>query len=127
MGWLEGKALLGVARWVWGLIVLVAVILAIWWAYSAITAKPRAVARLGKNTTEAAQTSGSDAVATVGAVARRDQATDDLTRSNADDISHAKGADAPVDPAARDAGLRSLCRRASYSKRRECLQFTPAS
>lgn len=126
MDWLTGKALFGVARWAWGMIALIALLLALWGLYGAFTAKPKAEARLGKNTTEAALQSGSDAVATVGAAAQRDQAADDLTRSNADDISHAKGADAPVDPAARDAGLRSLCKRAAYRGDDKCVQLAPS-
>jgi hypothetical protein len=103
----------------------IAVILALAWLYSAITAKPKAEARLGKNTTEAAQKSGQDAVATVGEVGKRDQAADDLTRSNADDIRHAQGADAPVDAHARDAGLRALCRRATYRNDKACANVRP--
>lgn len=126
MGWLEGKAILGLARWIWALIILALLIGALVWLYSAWTAKPKAEARLGRNTTEAAQQSGGDAVKTVGEAGKRDQAADNLTRSNADDISNAKGADAPIDPAARDAGLRSLCKRRAYSREPKCLRFAPA-
>ena len=40
------------------------------------------------------------------------------------EIRNAKGADAPVDPAVRDAGLASLCRRAAYRSSERCLRFT---
>ena len=120
IGGLEAKAFLGLARWMWALFVLVLLIAAAWWLYSAWTAKPKAEARLGKNTTEAAQQNGSDAVRTVGEVGQRDHAADDLTRSNADEIRNAPGADAPVNPAARDAGLRALCKRASYQHSPRC-------
>lgn len=123
---LKARAALGIARWVWALIMLVIIIMLIAGAIHLITARPKAEARLGKNTAEAALHSGSDAVATVGQVGARDQTADDLTRRNADDIAHARGADAPVDPAARDAGLRSLCKRAAYRGSAKCLQLAPA-
>lgn len=124
---LEAKALFGLARWVWALIILAALVIVALTVVHLVTSKPKAEANLGKNTTEAAQKNGADAVQTVGQVGKNDQASDDLTRTNADDIAHAKGADAPVDPAARDAGLRSLCKRRSYSRDPKCLQFAPAS
>ena len=91
--------------------------------YNAITARPKAEARLNRNQAQAAQASGRDAVDRVGAAAEREAEGDALTRSNEKEIRNAQGADAPVDPAARDAGLRSLCRRAAYRRDPKCLQL----
>jgi uncharacterized protein HemX len=74
----------------------------------------------------AAVASGKDAIATQGAAAARETTSETLTRTNDEEIRHAKGADAPVDPAARDAGLASLCRRASYHASERCMRFTPS-
>jgi hypothetical protein len=62
----------------------------------------------------------------VGQHGARSDAIDTITEENERDIRKAPGADAPVDPGVRDAGLRSLCRRAAYRGRAECVQFTPA-
>ena len=59
-----------------------AIVLALWWLYATITAKPKAEARLGGNQARAAQESGRDAVNAVGAAADREAASDALTRSN---------------------------------------------
>lgn len=98
-------------------------VLVLWALYNAITAKPKAEARLGRNQAEAAAESGSDAVNTVGAAGDREAASDALTRSNEEEIRHAEGADAAVADPARTAGLRALCRRASYRGKPECVQF----
>ncbi len=105
------------------LLAAIALLLALWWLYSAITAKPKAEAALARNQAEAALESGSDAVSTVGKAADREAASEALTRSNEKDIRNAQGADAPVADPARDAGLRSLCRRPSYSGNPKCVQF----
>lgn len=91
------------------------------WLYAAITASPKAEARLGRNTTEAAQESGSDAVNTVGEAGDREAASEDLTRSNEKAIRDAEGADAAVAAPARDAGLQALCRRAAYRDSPRCV------
>lgn len=67
-----------------------------------------------------------DAIGAVGAVYGRDTGGDDLTRSNRDAIQNADGADAPANPAVRDAGLDSLCRRAAYRGSEQCLQRAAA-
>jgi type II secretory pathway component PulM len=107
--------------------VLVAIIagLLLWNAWSA-RATAKAEARLSKNQTEAALESGADAVGTVGAVGATEVQIDVITRENERAIREAPGADAPVDPALRTAGLQALCRRAAYRGRPECLQFAPA-
>jgi hypothetical protein len=77
-------------------------------------------ARLGEAQAESAGRSGQDAVARVGAAARREQQSDELTTLNQLEIRNAQGADAPVDPAVRDAGLGGLCRRAAYRDDQRC-------
>lgn len=80
----------------------------------------RARARLGEETARAASRNGEDAVATVGAAARREAQSSDLTRTNEQEIRHAQGADVSVDPAVRDAGLGGLCRRPAYRDDERC-------
>lgn len=101
----------------------VAALAAAWWVYSALTANPKAEARLSRNQAQAASESGSDAVNTVGAAGDREAASDALTRSNERTIRNAEGADAAVAAPARDAGLRSLCQRRAYRGKPECLQY----
>jgi len=69
--------------------------------------------------------SAADAVAVVGNAADREASSEALTRSNEQEIRNAKGSNAPVDPAARDAGLRSLCRRAAYRDSERCRLLQP--
>jgi Flp pilus assembly protein TadB len=71
--------------------------------------------------------SAKDAIGVQSNVAANEQAAADLTRSNEKEIRDAKGADQAVDPAVRDAGLASLCRRPSYHNSRRCqLRQPPA-
>ena len=79
-----------------------------------------AESRLQKGQTGALTESAKDAIATQGAAGEREQASEELTRSNEKEIRDAEGADAPVDPAVRDAGLDSLCRRAAYRNSERC-------
>jgi hypothetical protein len=74
----------------------------------------------------AAQASGTDAVETTGNVMGNEAATDRVTKENDDAIQNAQGASAPVAAPARDAGLRSLCRRASYRRDLKCVQYVTA-
>ncbi len=83
----------------------------------------KALARLQGNRADAALESGRDAVNTVGDQGAAERASDDLTRSNEDEIRNAEGSDAVVADPAHAAGIRSLCRRAA--KRPECLQLAP--
>jgi Flp pilus assembly protein TadB len=101
----------------------IAVILALAWLYSAITAKPKAEARLATNQAQAASQSGSDAVNVVGKAGEREAASDDLSRSNEKDIRNAQGSDAPVAAPARDAGIAALCRRAAYHDDARCVRL----
>lgn len=112
--WLTARA----AMW---LLAVVAALAGAWWFYAAVTAKPKAEARLGRNQAEAAQQSGTDAVNTVGAAGDREAASDALTRANERTIRNAQGADAPVAAPVRDAGLASLCRRASHIRDPKCV------
>lgn len=108
--------------WVIGAMILA---LAAWWLIAALTGGSRAKteAKLNRNVAGAALDSGSDAVGTMGEQHAAEVAADALTRENDHDIRNARGADAPVDPAASAAGLRSLCKRAAYRQRPECLQY----
>ncbi|MCY7271372.1 MAG: hypothetical protein LH485_04875 [Sphingomonas bacterium] len=77
-------------------------------------------ARLGEQSASSASRNGEDAVATVGAAARREQQSDALTRANEKEIRDAQGADVRLDPAVRDAGLGGLCRRPAYRDHERC-------
>jgi hypothetical protein len=71
--------------------------------------------------------SAKDAISTQGNVAASERVGEDLTRKNEEEIRNAKGADQAVDPAVRDAGLASLCRRPSYRNSKRCqLRAAPA-
>jgi hypothetical protein len=87
-----------------------------------MAATARTEARLQTNQTGAAMASGADAVETLGQTAAAEAAADTITRENDRAIRNAPGAGAPVDPAADAAGRASLCRRAAYRGRPECLQ-----
>lgn len=73
-----------------------------------------AQSKVDRSQAEAAHTSAADAVNTAGGVAANQMASEDLTRANDREIRNAKGAEAGVDPAVRDAGFASLCRRPSF-------------
>lgn len=121
--WLSGRPILGLARWIWALLMPLAVIGSAWWLYGALTANPKAEARLSRNQAGAAAQSGSDAVNTVGAAGTREAAGEALTRENERTIRDAEGADALVAAPARDAGLHSLCSRRAYRGDARCVQF----
>jgi hypothetical protein len=102
---------------------VVLVVLALW-ITDALSdgSRAKAEARLNRNQAEAAVESGRDAVETLGTQAASEEAIDAITGENADAIHSAPGADAPVAPGVRNAGLRSLCRRAAYQRQPQCLQ-----
>lgn len=83
-------------------------------------------ATISADQTEALGQSAVDAIGTVGDVSGRSTDSDTLTRENADAISNAQGADAPVHPDVRAVGRASLCKRAAYRDSQQCVQFTPA-
>jgi len=78
---------------------------------------------LGKNQTDAALASGKDAVSTIAETHSDEIATDKITSENEKAIRNAKGSNEVVSSPANDAGLASLCRRAAYRKRPECMQY----
>ena len=80
----------------------------------------QARARLGEEQARAANRNGEDAVATVGAAAKREQQSDHMSKDHENQIRNAPGADAPVDPAVRNVGLGSLCQRAAYRDSERC-------
>jgi len=86
-----------------------------------------AQARLGREQLDAAAKSGADAVAATAGAARRERESEDLTRHNEREIRDAQGADQKVDPGVRDAGLRSLCRRAAYRDGERCRLLEPGA
>jgi hypothetical protein len=93
-------------------IVVILIVLAIgaWQKYRSQAAQ----GRLDRGQHEALGNSARDAIATQGDVGARERKSDELTRTNEKEIRDAKGADARVDPAVRDAGFAGLCKRASF-------------
>lgn len=87
----------------------------------------QARARLGEEQTRAASRNGEDAVATVGAAARRAQQSDHMSEDHEKRIRNTPGANAPIDPAVRDVGLGSLCQRAAYHDSERCRLRHPAA
>jgi hypothetical protein len=75
----------------------------------------------------AASNSAADAIGTVAASGQAAAASEDLTRSNEKEIRNAKGSNAAVDPAARDAGRRALCLRRAYRDDPQCRMLKPHS
>lgn len=110
------------------LIAAVLFALAAWWLVATLTGgkSARVQADLNKSQAGAAMESGRDAVGAVSSAAERSSNADQMTQENRHAIQKAPGADAPVDPAVRAAGLNSLCKRAAYRERPECLQHAPA-
>lgn len=68
------------------------------------------------------QNSAADAVNTVGAASANEAASEDLTRTNEQQIRAAPGANDKVNPAVRDAGIAALCRRKAYANDPRCHQ-----
>jgi Flp pilus assembly protein TadB len=79
-----------------------------------------AQSRVERSQAAAASNSAADAVNAVAASGEAAAASEQLTRSNEKDIRNAQGSTAPVDPAARDAGLRALCLRRAYRDDPKC-------
>lgn len=109
------------ARIILGAVAVLAAGLLVWGVYHAITARPKAEAKVATNQTQAAQQNGADAVNTVGAAQDREAAENDLSRENERTIRNAEGANAPVAAPARDAGIAALCRRAAYAHDPRCV------
>jgi len=102
-----------------GLVALLAVILLL--NQCSETRNAETKAKLSTSQAGATIISGNDAVNTAGKRADADAAGETLTRKNADAIHHADGADAPVAAPVRDAGRASLCKRAAYRGKPECV------
>lgn len=79
--------------------------------------------KVAQGQAQAAQQSGKDAVDTVGKRAAEKAEADKITKENADAIDQAEGSRDAVNPAVRDAGLRSLCRRPEYRRNPKCVQY----
>lgn len=79
-----------------------------------------AQSRVDQAQSEAAISSAKDAIATQGASAAAEKASDAMTQSNSKEIHDAEGAATPVPPAVNAAGLASLCRRPAYRDSERC-------
>lgn len=79
--------------------------------------------RVNQEQMDAMGNSAVDAIETQSNVSKAETQASDLTRTNEKEIRDAEGADQAVNPAARDAGLRSLCRRRVYSDSERCRLF----
>jgi Flp pilus assembly protein TadB len=82
-----------------------------------------AQSKVDRSQGDAFQNSAGDAVNTIGTANRREGESEALTRQNEKEIRDAEGASQSVNPAVRDAGLRSLCRRAAYRDSERCRLF----
>jgi len=106
-----------------GLAVLVALVLGVVTLGPAACSKIRSLRaqnRVTQGQLTAAGESGADAVTTTGNVSAAERSPEDLTRTNEKEIRNAPGANDAVNPAVRDAGLRSLCRRSAYRDSERC-------
>jgi len=79
-----------------------------------------AESRLQRGQAGALSDSAADAIGAVQGAAARERAEEELTRRNEREIRDAPGASDAVNPAVRDAGLASLCRRAAYRDSERC-------
>lgn len=118
MDWLSKTA----ARVLMGLVAALLIVGLLWLRSCQQERSAKAQATLAKSQASAATASGSDAANTVGNRMAADAETDTLTRSNADEIHKADGADAPVAGGVSAAGRASLCRRAAYQHDPKCVQ-----
>ena len=76
--------------------------------------------RVERSQAEAASNSAADAIGTVARSGEAERASEDLTRSNEQQIRAAEGANDKVNPAVRDAGIAALCRRQAYANDPRC-------
>lgn len=107
------------------LTVLCLVVLILWLQSCQRERSLEAQGRVDRGQQGALQNSAADAVNTVSGVAENQMASDELGRRNEEEIRNAEGAGDAVNPAVRDAGLRSLCRRASSRHDERCRVFQP--
>lgn len=109
--------------------IIVAALLAVFvvWAAFHFWEKSRsqgAQSRVERSQGEAHSNSAADAVNTVAASGEASAASEALTRSNEQQIRAAQGSNAAVAPAARNAGLAALCKRAAYKDDPRCKGVT---
>lgn len=76
--------------------------------------------RVERSQGEAQANSAADAIGTVARSGEAERASEELTRSNEQQIRAAEGASDQVNPAVRDAGLAALCRREAYRNDPRC-------
>ena len=79
-----------------------------------------AQSRLNASQGEAQSNSAADAIGTVARSGESERASEDLTRSNEQQIRAASGANDKVNPAVRDAGIAALCKRKAYANDPRC-------
>jgi hypothetical protein len=79
-------------------------------AYRSLTAQNR----VNQAQSNAFGASAGDALATQGNASANAIASEELTARNREDIRHAEGSDQSINPAVRDAGFASLCKRPSF-------------
>jgi ABC-type protease/lipase transport system fused ATPase/permease subunit len=77
-------------------------------------------ARVEHAQSEEQSNSAADAIGTVARSGEAERASEDLTRSNEQQIRGAEGANDKVNPAVRDAGIAALCRRQAYANDPRC-------
>jgi len=86
-------------------------------------ATARQEGRIAAEQADAATDKGRQSIEEAGKAARDNTATQDLRRTNEQDIRAAEGAGDGVNPGAAGAGRRSLCKYAAYRDRPECVQL----
>lgn len=84
-----------------------------------------AQSRVEASQAQAASNSAADAIGTVAASGEASAASENLTRSNEQQIRAADGANDKVNPAVRDAGIAALCRREAYRNDPKCKGVKP--
>ena len=128
MGILSGRPVLGLARWIWAVILVAALILAGFLLANSLARgngkKVEAELRAGQ--ADAGIASGQDAANTVAGAGAREGAIDQQTRDNEHAIHSAPGADNPVDNAVHGVGIDGLCKRAAYHRDPRCLPHPTA-
>jgi hypothetical protein len=120
MNWIRKNAAEAVA--IVAAAVAVITLIAVCWHQWGAARTARTEARIATGQAGAALASGQDSANTIGNRMDADAAGDTVTRENDHAIRTAAGADAPVNPAVRDAALAGLCRRAAYHNNPKCLQ-----
>lgn len=106
------------ARVIFALVVIGIVVLLLLWGPAACQ-KIRSLgaqSKIDQAQGSAFQNSASDAVSTQGATNQRQSQSEATTRANEKDIRDAEGANDAVNPAVRDAGFASLCKRPAFRR-----------